>query len=281
MVAPWARPRSFSSRSGSVALAKARPAVTDTLKGVRGASVRLPGPLRLPPSMGVVATTSPAASFSVPTVLGSSRRMCATLLAWLAITPRSISVMSSLNTFCRREGLISSARGTGDRSSSALASATAAWPSTAAWCSWVYSATRRRPFGPGARPSKTWNFHSGRSRCSSCVCSRATSASSSGMPAPLGTVPATTCWRRSGSASTQAGLARFSGIVHSRRRSTGSAGNRAAMCWRTAVMNLPLKPAGSSYRCSAPTCMGISGVSRYRKVASRPESCFMPCPVGW
>ena len=131
MVASWARPSSFSSGSGSVTVAKARPADTDALSTVRGASVRLFGPF-FPVNSDIPPTADEAAFFSVPTVAGKLRTISATFCAWLPITPRSISVISSRNTFCRRDGLMSSGRGTGVVSRMALASATAAWPSTAA-----------------------------------------------------------------------------------------------------------------------------------------------------
>ena len=239
MVASCARPSSFTSGSDSVTLAKARPSVMDRFSGVRGASVRLLG-LFLPVSSDEVLTAEVAAFFSVPTVAGRLRTISATFCAWLPSTPRSISVMSSLKVRGRLLGTASMARGSGDTSRMALASATAAWPSTAAWCSCVYSATRFWPWNDGARPSKTWNFHSGFLRSSSTGCRRDTAASSSGRPAFLGSLISTMCCLRSGSASTQAGLARFSGIHHSLRRSTGATGRRLAMCSRSAVMNLPL-----------------------------------------
>ena len=153
MVAPCTLPRLFTSCMGSVTLAKARAAVTDTFKGVRGASVRLPEAF-LPVSSDEVLINVPAASFSVPTVAGRLRTICATFCAWLPSTPRSISVISSLKVRGRLEAGVSMTRGNGVTSRIALASATAAWPSTAAWCSCVYMATRFLPSAEGARPSK-------------------------------------------------------------------------------------------------------------------------------
>ena len=157
MVAPWARPMIFSSPSGSETRANARPSVTLALSTVRGASVRMPGRLPawpLPPSSAEPAAARAAASFSVPTVEGSSRTMLAIFCACEPITPRSISVMSSLKIFGRPELCASIARGSADTSRIALASATAAWPSTAAWCSCEYIPTRLWPSAEGARPSK-------------------------------------------------------------------------------------------------------------------------------
>ena len=136
MVAPWARPSSFSSGSGMVTLAKARPSVTDTFSGVRGASVRLPGPF-WPVTSDEALTAVEAALLRVFTVPGSLRTISATCWAWLPSTPRSISVISRRKARGRFDGVASMARGSGVRSRIALASATAACPSTAAWCSWV------------------------------------------------------------------------------------------------------------------------------------------------
>jgi hypothetical protein len=66
----------------------------------------------------------------------------------------------------------------------------------------------------------------------------------------------------SGTASTHTGLVMFIGIIHKRRRSAGVSGSRSVMWRRSASTKRPLKPLGSSKTCSAPTCMGISGVSR-------------------
>ena len=64
------------------------------------------------------------------------------------------------------------------------------------------------------------------------------------MPSPLraalGSLISTMCLFRSGSASTHAGLARFSGIHHSLRRSAGTIGSRAAMCLRKSRTKRPL-----------------------------------------
>jgi len=64
------------------------------------------------------------------------------------------------------------------------------------------------------------------------------------MPSPLraafGSLISTMCLLRSGAASTQAGLARFSGIHQSLRRSAGTIGNRAAMCLRRSRTKRPL-----------------------------------------
>ena len=84
----------------------------------------------------------------------------------------------------------------------------------------------------------------------------------------------------SGSASTQTGLVMFIGIIHKRRRSGGTSGRRSVMCLRSAATNLPLKPLGNSKMCSAPTCIGVSGVSRCRKVASRPDRRFIRSMLG-
>jgi hypothetical protein len=101
-VAPWARPSARSSGSGRLTAAKLRPRVTDTFSGVLGASARFFSPL--PPNSSVPASTWVAASLSVPTVDGSSRTMWATFCAWLPMTPRSISTISSSNTRLRPEG---------------------------------------------------------------------------------------------------------------------------------------------------------------------------------
>ena len=261
MVAPCARPSALSAGSESVTLAKARPSVIELLSTVRGARPRLLTPF-LPVTSEDCETNSLAAPVKVPTVDGKSRTICATFCAWLPSAPRNISVISRRKVFCLDEATMASSRGSALTSMITLASATAAWPSTAAWCSLVYSATRRAPFVDGARPSKTWNFHSGFLRSSSTGCSSLTAASSAGSPAPLGSLTSTTCCLRSGSASTHAGLAMFSGIHHNLRRSAGVSGKRSCRCWRSATTYLPLKPAGSSKMCSAPTCMGICGVSR-------------------
>ena len=183
MVAPCTRPSAFNSCIGSVTLANARVGVIDMFSGVRGANVKLLGP-ELPLSSDEVLIAVPAAFFSVPTVAGRLRTISATFCAWLPSTPRSISVIPRRKVRGRLDAGASIVRGTGVTSRIALASATAAWPSTAAWCSWVYMATRFLPSGDGARPSKMWNFHSGFLRSSSTGCRRDTAACSSGMPAP-------------------------------------------------------------------------------------------------
>ena len=154
MVAACTRPSAFNSGSDSVTVAKARPGVMDTFSGVRGASVRLLTPF-LPVSNCELETAEDAAFFSVPTVAGSLRTISATFCAWLPSTPRSISVISSRKILGLLDGTTSISRGSAVTSRMALASATAAWPSTAAWCSWVYMATRLAPLGEGARPSNT------------------------------------------------------------------------------------------------------------------------------
>ena len=136
MVASCARPSAFSSGSGTVTQAKARPSVTDAFSGVRGARLRLPEP-GLPVSSDEVLMAADAALFSVPTVWGRLRTIWATFCAWLPSTPRSISVMSSRKVRGRLEGVASMLRGSGVTSRMALATATAACPSTAAWCSCV------------------------------------------------------------------------------------------------------------------------------------------------
>jgi len=217
----------------------------------------------------IVATVSPIALPAVraatceiaPTAAGRAFTRLPTWSSWCDSAPRSIVVIAS-GPMRRRTGRAAISRGLGPRSRMACASATAAWPSTAAWWSCVYSAKRFSPSGPGARPSKTWNFHSGRLRSSSTGCSAPTCASSSAMPLPLGKVMPTMCSSRSGSASTHAGAARFSGIHASLRRSAGASGRREATWARMSARKLPRYWRGSSNRCSAPTCIGISAVSR-------------------
>ena len=136
IVASWALPSALSSRSGKVTAAKARPAVSETLKGVFGASVRLLTP-GLPPSNFELPIAVRAAPPRVPSVEGSSFTIAETCDIWLASAPRSISAMSRRKTFARFEAAASMTRGCGVTSRIAFASATAAWPSTAAWCSWV------------------------------------------------------------------------------------------------------------------------------------------------
>ena len=234
----------FNAASGRLIDANARVAETVVLSRVRGASARLltrlpraaaPCPLmrditdaRVPPA--VSPTFCVAICDSTLTVPGIAFTASNTSPAWLPSTPRSMSARpSSRRTLPRR--CWSTSRPAGLRSRMAWPSATAACPSTAAWCSCVYIAKRLVPPGPSARPSNTWNFHSGRLRSSSTVCSRPTCASSSACPLPSGKEIPTTCSSRSGSSSTQVGLLRLSGIFTSFWRSAGASTRRAAM-WR-------------------------------------------------
>ena len=280
-MASLALAKALSSASGRLTLAKARLALTLTLKIVRGARLRLltDSPSASPLTSLLPFKACPNAPPSVESVAGNDLTMLATCAASLAKAPRSISEMPSRVTCSRLDGLAPKSRPVGSRSRITWPSATAAWPSTAAWWNCEYSPTRLRPLAPGARPSSTWNFHSGLLRSSSTGCSLPTAASISALPSPwradAGSLTSTMWAFKSGSASTQAGLARFSGIHHKRRRSTGANGKRVAMWRRKWTTNLPLNPAGNSNTCSAPTCIGISGLSRYRKLASRLESCSM------
>ena len=135
-VAPCRRPSAFNSCSGNETAAKARPLVTEAFRRVRGASPRLP--LRfLPVTISLRDATCVAADESDPTAPGSARISCAICCTSLPMAPEIISTSPSSKRLTRPELRASSGAGLGLKSRIALASATAAWPSTAAWCSWV------------------------------------------------------------------------------------------------------------------------------------------------
>ena len=132
------RALAFSGASGKVMAAKARPTPTLVFNAVRGASVRFDEAVPpLPRSSALFCSAWPAAPASVLTAAGSCLTICTTCFASVAMAPRSISDQPSLKTLLRLPGLTGISRPSGCKSISTWASATAAWPSTAAWCNWV------------------------------------------------------------------------------------------------------------------------------------------------
>lgn len=199
--------------------------------GVAGASVTLPEPL---PSSFLGLSAPFAVPATVPRAAGSSRTRRTTWLAWLG--RRAASPMPMRKVLLRLDGRISISRGSGVVSKSTLPSATAAWPSTAAWCTSESTPTCLQPLALRGRPSMTCMRHRGLLRSSSCGCSWET-ASSGRQRGRSGGVPPFAAGQLVLDdviaqvrlcIDPQAGLARLRGIHHSRRRSAGVAGMRAA-----------------------------------------------------
>ena len=185
MLASCACPSAFSSGSGSLNVAQARPVKTDTFNGMGGASMKLLTGASRARRRSVEPPSARAAAFlKVSTVDGRLRIGCATCCASLARAPHSISLSPSANAFWRVEARGTTLRGSGPVSRTMRASATAACPSIAAWCSCVYRTTRLWPLAAGARPCRTCNFDSGRLRSRSTGCNASTCASSSTCPSP-------------------------------------------------------------------------------------------------
>ena len=116
----------------------------------------------------------------------------------------------------------------------------------------------------------------GRLRSSSSACRRPMQSSNCVIVPGGGSVTRCTWWSRStASSSTQTGLANCSGIGESLRCSTGARCRRCASCRFTAAWKSRRYRGGSSNRLTDATCIGVSGVSRWRNAASTPLRDFI------